>query len=302
MSHFFKKHKFHLMALSLCLFLLACFCLSPFAYKKMYVYRSVAESGYYDALQLEQYYSNSDITSEEIENITDEYTEEYMEYLHFDGQCLFFDIEHAPCETTEMQNAVVMIYNNVQAMNELVDLGAGVIDENYEFVFQGEDEYFQLFRAWGFKLKWNKASACFSGEFAIGMSLFFLIMRLINYAPNQSLSRMLNDLQSESYVQNLMRAAIMDASTALWDDFLSFFIETETILNLVQIVGILSTIIGSANIFVRVVKIVIDLLLPSVTDSLIVLYNAMINGRGAKLTCCWFPWRRDVVGTSLKVI
>ena len=49
-------------------------------------------------------------------------------------------------------------------------------------------------------------------------------------------------------------------------------------------------------------NVVMDLLLPSIADCRITLYNSILFNRGVGIIGCWFPWRGNSLGVSLSVI
>ena len=297
MFHFFSKYKFHTLAILLCVFMSLSFCIFSFYMPKI-VFAVQPTSSPEDTAT---YFSNNNYTEEEIDRYTIESTEIFYDALSYDGEFLTFDSTSVTPVSNEHNELVRMISANVDAMNELVREGVGYIDENYEFQPTVEDEYLQRYTAYNFKLKWNKASACLDGNFAIASSLFFLISKIYFNGEKFKIENSLDYLTDETFIDSLLETAENECLSLVASITFSTF-DLDAIYNIASTMIDFRAILTASNLYLKIINIIIFLLLPSIADCSIVLYNSLFFDRGAKIVGCWIPTRKDRLGVSLSVL
>lgn len=194
---------------------------------------------------------------------------------------------------------VSYIKNNIDLMNRLTDEEVGYITNDYEFEFFESDDYVELWRVWGFKLKWNKITANFDSNWATVFSLITLIITFGDFC------RDLNDavcaLSNEYVINDIILLAYNNTPGELTDSIIGLF-NNKVLGILASIVSIASGILSSGSLVYRIIKIVISFLMPSTIDSLLVLFNSLLFNAGVQLTACWIPTWWDKWGISIKSI
>ncbi|MBQ8295157.1 MAG: hypothetical protein IJX87_01850 [Clostridia bacterium] len=313
MLQYFKKNKFHILAMALCLFMLAFVSLTPFTYKTALADDYDWQSEY-TVEEVSSLYTNN-----ESESSVDE---KNFSYLRAVKNCISFDdYDHLVLDTGEAYSvadveAVEAVEKNIQAMNELADLGLGYINEDFEFVFDEEsNSFYQLAksRSLAFKLTWRKATLyCYDNDYATAISTLFLAVKLGTSLLTHSVTDMLTIYSNSFEVQNLLQNAnyyiYSDICSNINDEIFWEVINFNVGVNAeayYQIADIINKVLNSISkgcIFMTAFKIICDLILPSYLDCFITLYTTIHFGSGVKVSGCWWPSRRDTLGVSLEAI
>ena len=322
MNRTLKLNKLHFIALFLTLFMISFFGFSCFSYKK------VSADGYDDYYGTSEYtldeianlYSNGDLSEDAIEAGCGELTAGLQEYLFLDTDgYLHFDYDGSPDYNIE---AVFCVERNVNAMNELVDLGLGYIEDvSFEFILDpghslcGLDNQTRavsnFFEIYNFKLRWNKATISGNSQFAVVMGMVFLIADIGLVAQTTPLKRILLNLTEPATVQEILAEVVKElkkdlSHTALEFAVMNIFdeeINPNTIEMIAAIIGMAANYIHTGTAFTSAFKVIAGLFLPSMLDCLISMYLALFFDSGLNMIACWFPTRRDDVwGIALKPI
>ncbi len=197
-------------------------------------------------------------------------------------------------------SAVRMIRRNIAIMNELVLEEYGEINDDGEFYFYSTDGYVTRWRAWGFKLSWNKLQVNFDSDFAITFSIIFLILNIIN-----EVETLIDTINAINNNDELITEVILEAFYYLPIDIASTmvaFFSSEILGYLTNFGGWITDILTSANITRKVFQILISILLPSISDCIIVLYYALSEYSSINLGLCWIPTWKDKWGFSIKLL
>ena len=183
--------------------------------------------------------------------------------------------------------AVKMIRTNISIMNALYDEQLGYIDNNYEFIFTESDNYVAQWSAWDFKIKWNKLNVKFDRDFAITFSGLFLVANLVVQAT--SLYRTLNEISNNPGV---ISSVISDACDDIQISLLNQIAALQNNSSLTYAVNTVTTalqILSAGNVAYKVFEVIFGVLMPSIEDSLVVLYNSIKYSVGMSLQLCWIP-------------
>lgn len=239
---------------------------------------------YYDSHYIEMEMTEID---EKYGEIIYDYTIDAMNYV--DDEADLFDIA-----------AIRMIRRNIRVMNELVSEDCGEITDDGEFIFYAGDEYVEQWRAWGFRLRWNKFSVNFDSDFAILFSIVFLVPAIA--VEFGSLADTVQGIKTDD---DLISYVVMEAFYFLPIEIASqvvAFFSSDILSYLVSIGGWAVDILSSSNVAWKVFEIVYGILMPSISDCVIVLYYALAEYRGVELKLCWIPTWWDKWGLSIKTI
>lgn len=265
--------------------------------------------------------TGNDISDEYIEQIDEDMTELYLDYIYLDGNHIW--LETTPIEekygsiilredfTTDMIHiddeddyfhiaTVRMIHRNMGIMNDLVDDEDGYIDENFEFFFWNTPETTSRFRAWNFKLTWNKLNVNFDDDLSILVAMIALAIQSVFGVsdPDDAIS-VLN--REEDMVSDLIIDAIEEVPLGLYNKFLNFF-TLEILLDIASVVDVVSIILNNSSIVTKIVSIFFSVFFPSEEDCIYILYNCYVYNSSTKTQLCWIPTLRDRFGFKIEVI
>lgn len=270
--------------------------------------------------EADQYLSSIDISNDHIEEISNYIEANYIEYVHYDGWNIVFDMESfmeiygedfldeekydisrfSDEEIFEI-STLRMINENISLMNELVNEDYGFINENFEFVLYTEDEYVQQWRIWDFQLKWNKFTVNVDSDCAIALSIITLALRTLFHGWNiRSAIHALAD-EGDAIIVSVLQECIAVLPSDIVSGIVGLFADP-VISILANSFSILLTIAGNSSVFMKIISLVISITLPSIVDGVVVLYNACKYDKGAELKGCWIPRWRDKWGFSIKSI
>lgn len=197
--------------------------------------------------------------------------------------------------------ALKTITRNTDIMNRLVDAELGYINSDWEFVFYETDEYVEQWRVWGFKLSWNKITVNFDADFALIISVIFLLGNIFSISYDATdmldqLSRFTPDDLKEVFSDAMDVAPFilaLEADRLLTDDviyeFLDIFVACKKILT-------------KGTPVLTVISIVLDVILPSIENNMAVLINTIKYQTGVNFKMCWIPWFGDHFGFSVKTL
>jgi len=273
--------------------------------------------------ELETYLSGYDVSDEYIEEIDERVTEKYQGYIHMGDDASSY---HIACSETEVEArygdvifdetvesdtyvendddyfdiaAVRMIHKNIIIMNELVDEEYGEINEDFEFVFYETDEFVEQWRAWGFRLRWNKFSVNFDCDFAIVFSTVFMVFYMVKWClePSDALSY----LTDEDGVSRLIIDFCDTINRKAFEEIVTM-LSGEARVTVVKLILEIVTSVSGSKIALRILKIVLEMLMPSKEDCIVILYKAYATSCGMALTLCWIPTWWDKWGFSIKAI
>lgn len=254
---------------------------------------------------LESYLTNSDIAEEYIEEISSEIEDTYSKFLKHDSDGrLLLDV-NSISEEYYNEGTVDMISTNISIMNELVDEGVALINENSELEIIDED-FAQQWAYWGFSISWNKLCIKFDKDVALVFGFFFLTVAIYsNFSSVASIANYMANMDGSAQY-SMISAIILDATAMLPADIGSGivgYISNSWILSyLANILPIFLGAVSSANILGRVFAIILPIILPSIVDCVIIIYNALKYNKGVEIKICWIPWFGDKWGLSLKSI
>lgn len=268
----------------------------------------------------ESYLTGNNIPDSYIEEVDIYLVEKYQEYVHYDtfyiemetteveekyGE-IIYDYSIDTAEYVENEEdifdiaAVRMIRRNIKIMNELVLEEYGEITDEGEFIFYTTDEYVEQWRAWGFKLSWNKFSVNFDSDFATMFSIVFLVPAI--FVEFHSLTEIVNGIKNnDDLIGHVMMEAFFYLPIEIASDLVAFF-SSDILSYLVSLGGWAVDILTSSNVAWKVFEIVYGILMPSISDCVIVLYYAMAEYRGVELKLCWIPTWWDKWGFSIKTL
>jgi|GEM_PF-4049973 len=268
----------------------------------------------------ESYLTGNNIPDSYIEEVDIYLVEKYQEYVHYDtfyiemetteveekyGE-IIYDYSIDTAEYVENEEdifdiaAVRMIRRNIKIMNELVLEEYGEITDEGEFIFYTTDEYVEQWRAWGFKLSWNKFSVNFDSDFAIIFSIVFLIPAVL--VEFRSLADTVIGIKNnDDLIEYVVTEAFFYLPNEIASDLVAFF-SSDILGYLVSLGSWAVYILTSSNVAWKVFEIVYGILMPSISDCVIVLYYAMAEYRGVELKLCWIPTWWDKWGLSIKTL
>ncbi len=273
------------------------------------------------------YLTGNDISDEYIDEQTEEITQQYIEYVHFDDNnaskrkliidetpidrkygAIIYDEETDISEQIENEEdayniAVVrMIHKNVDAMNEMVDEELGHINDDYEFVFDVTDESYARFRCYNFKLSWNGVSFNGDSDAAILFGGLALVIRVIFNSVKKDFQNAITELHNKTgALETAINVSLESLQGDTFYQLLSFF-TNDTVYNLVNTCSFLIELFTGSVLIKKAIKIVIDHFTPTLLDGIIVLYQALKNYKGIQVKLCWRWSFRDSFGLSIKSI
>lgn len=268
----------------------------------------------------ESYLSGNLISDTYIEEVDEILVEKYEDYLYFDGPYIEMELTEIEEEyggiiydysidaidyVDEEEDlfdiaAVRMIRRNISVMNELVSEDCGEITDDGEFVFYADDQYVARWLCWDLQLKWNKYSVKFDSDFTIAFSIFFMIPALIT-----GINSFLETIRGISNREDLIIEAVMQSFFYIPTEFASQIVSyfTSDIMGyLVSAVSWAVDIALASNTVWKVFEIAYGILMPSITDCVVVLYNAIKEQRGSSFQLCWIPTWKDKWGVSIKTL
>lgn len=287
------------------------------------IYEDIQELGLdfegFEDGQADKYLSTYGMPDDYVDRIYDDIERTYGQYVSLDRDFIAFDMEpfrhtygnfldgsydlSILSEEEELEVLTLrMINQNISVMNELVQEGYGYIDENLEFVCDCEDdEYVQLWKVWKFVLRWNKFTFNGDSDVAIVASILTLAVRTIFYIDD--ILENIATLAEEG--DELLVSIFQECFLVLPSDIASGIVglfSDPVISILANSFSILLTLVGNSSLFIRLLKIVISIWFPSIVDGVVVLYNACKYGKGVEIKACWFPWKGDKYGVSIRSI
>jgi len=268
----------------------------------------------------DEYLTGYDLSDEYIEEVDSQVVEKYERFIYVD------EMEHIQMSTTEIEEkygdnikenmeasdfvedeseffdvaAVRMIRRNLKKMNELVDQDLGEITEDYEFVFYETDEYVEQWRMWNFKLTWYKVGAFFDSDVAILFSILLITPAIL--AEGINLSKTVSDIKNnEELIKFVIDEALLYLPTEIWAYIVSA-LSSELMGYIISACEWGLKILEASDKVWAVIKILYDILMPSVSDCALVLYNAAVRDRGVEIKLCWIPTWWDKWGLTFRSI
>lgn len=262
-----------------------------------------------------KYLTYPSVTDKYIEELEQDVEMEYYEYITFYSSELEFDFrnfkriygdnfldENYPIDESMYGeeelfeiSTLRMINKNITAMNELVKEDIGYINDSYEFVFF--DDYIELWALWNFSLKWNKLTLFMDSDAAIMWSLIVLGLRTIFHGYN--IKSTMASLSDDGALVAIVQECCLVLPSDLMSGFVGLF--TDPVISiLANSFSIILTMAGNANVFIKALQIVVSIVLPSIVDGVVVLYNACKYDKGIELKLCWIPTWKDKWGLSIK--
>ncbi len=268
----------------------------------------------------EQYLTGYDISESTMDGVENDVADKYWDYIYFEDDRIYMnntEIEEKyganiydytlDTETyvTDEEDyyeiaAVRMIRRNLDIMNELVDESYGEITEDGEFVFFESAETLARWRAWDFKLWWNKLEAKFDSDWTILLSIFFLGVHISELSKEMMLNQPETLFGNEETLQDLIGRACGVVGTTLAQDILSNI--SIIISTALTIISIADLILSNGSVVYKVVQIILKYMIPSLYDTLIVLSAAIACYKGMHLRLCWIPTRKDSWGCAIETI
>lgn len=268
--------------------------------------------------QADKYLSTYGMPDDYVDRIYDDIERTYGQYVSLRGDFIVFDMEpfihtygnfledsydlSILSEEGEFEvRTLRMINQNITFLNELVNEGYGYIDDNLEFVLTYEDDYVQQWRTWGRVWKWNKVTFFGDSDVAIAVSIVTLALRTIFHTKN--IFDTIKSLAEEG--DEVLVAIFQECFLVLPSDIASGIVglfSDPVISILANSFSILLTIFENSLPFKKILKILLSIALPSIVDGVVVLYNACKYGKGVEVKACWFPWKGDKLGASIRCI
>ena len=305
MKHIFTKLKMSVTALTLCFVTLVSLALMPFC-RRIVVF---ADGSINNIDYVESLYTNGGMTDEELAEGELEINETYGQFLAFNEEDELTFSENIQSMDGLDPEIVEMIQNNVDAMNFLVEEGVGYINSDAEFVFTETDEYFQQFRSWGFNLRWNRMWASYDKDYATIFAIFFLAVSLKGIVgdfikkPQQidgsQIAAYVND---KSTLETLIYEARRTAMASGLRSEIANFVKDQRLATLYLLVGEATSLVAGSTLFGKILKVALAFISPSISDCLLILYNAGRFQKGVSVTVCWIPTRRDRLGVTFKTL
>jgi hypothetical protein len=252
--------------------------------------------------ELMQYYTNGGYSEAEADQFARELEVVFGEAISIESGYIVFDPDNVEPTMDNHEELVEFITANVNAINQLVEEGVGCVDDYGEFHPSISDEYAMRYAAWNFKLKWNRVSVNLFGDFATASSLILLMAKIYFHGQSFSVKEDFGALEDRDYLEDLIHIAYNDGCSAYIQSKIAVIDELATINSIYSTFMAIKNIVQSANLYLKIINVVMDLLLPSIADCLITLYNSILFNRGVGIIGCWFPWRGNSLGVSLSVI
>ena len=247
---------------------------------------------------LESYLTNSDVSEEQIAE-TDRLVEErFYDKLYRDEYGhLYLDTSDVD-ETDDFDVATAqMIEQNLAAMNAMVDEGVAYIDDSYELVVIGDDDFLQQWSAWGFKLSWNKVTVNMDKDYAILFSSICLVVNVVTISYN--IKNLAKNISDKNGMKDVLYAALNVLPSDISRYIVAFF-TNDAIATLLETLCAAVQLLISSNPIVTVLSIVLSYIVPGLVDSVVVLYNACRYNKGMYVKFCWLPWFGDHWGLTIK--
>lgn len=269
--------------------------------------------------QADKYLSTYGMPDDYIDRIYDDIERTYGQYVSLRGDFIVFDMEPFERmygdflndaydmsdlhENEEFEVCTLrMINRNISIMNELVEEGYGYINGNLEIAFDCEDDdYVQQWKLWNPIIRWNKIVFNGDSDVAIVVSILTLAGRTLLHIGN--ILENIASLAEEG--DELLVSIFQECYLVLPSDIASGIVGlfTDPVISiLANSFSILLTLAENSSLFIRILKIIISIALPSIVDGIVVLYNACKFGRGVEIKGCWFPWKGDKYGVSIRSI
>ena len=212
-------------------------------------------------------------------------------HLHFDKSGLIFssDFDTASAD---------MVDRNVKLMNEIVDEGLGHINKDKELVPEQNEELSEAWEVWGFYLKWNKVGAKFDYHYA---KVFSIIGLTANVFLNiKGMAALAEKVDENGVLASIITDLLVKLPTSIAAGMVGYF---NSILGyLCNFVPIVIGVVSASGPVGIILEIILPILLPSIVDCAVVLYNACRHNKGCEVKFCWIPWFKDKWGLSLKSI
>ncbi len=270
------------------------------------------------------YLTGNDISDEYIDEQTEEITQQYIEYVHFDDNnaskrkliidetpidmkygAIIYEEEIDISEQIENEEdayniAVIrMIHKNVNAMNQMVEEELGYINDDYEFEFNETDESYARWRMNKPIWSWNCVRIPADSDWAIFFASFFLFFKT---AFNTVVSCMeAFDSLKTKYEQlaDKIQYALFYVPNDIATQMVAFFSNT-MVSSLIGICSWVLQVVSSTHPFLRALFIIVDICTPSLLDCIVILYNAALN-RSINVKICWIPTWWDNWGISIQI-
>lgn len=269
--------------------------------------------------QADKYLSTYGMPDDYVDRIYNDIERTYGQYVSLRGDFIVFDMEpfermygdflndaYDMSDLHENEEFEVrtlrMINQNMSVMNELVEEGYGYINENLEFVFDCEDdEYVQLWKVWNFVPRWNKFTFNGDSDVAIAVSIVTLALRTIFYGYDfkSSVKRLAEE--GDAVLVSIFRECFAILPSDIAGGIVGLFSDP-VISILANSFSILITMLENSSLLGKIFSLLISIVLPSIVDGVVVLYNACKYGRGIEIKACWFPWKGDKYGASIRSI
>ena len=248
---------------------------------------------------LESKLSNSSITNDYVDEVSEEIEVIYEQYISYDSnEHMYLKIDEIPEEYYD-ESTIEMIETNIYIMNQLVDEGVAMYDSQNELEIIN-DEFAQQWAAWGFQISWNKLSVNFDKDFA---KMFAFGCLAANVTLNiNSVKSLANYIGKDGFVSAILVDAFTYLPADIGSGIVSYFTNSTVLGYLCDIFPIMVGCLTSSSIAGIVLSIIMPILLPSIVDCVIVLYNACRYNKGVNLKICWIPWFGDKWGLSLSSI
>ncbi len=256
------------------------------------------------------YLTGNDISDEYIDEQTEEITQQYIEYVHFDDNnaskrkliidetpidrkygAIIYDEETDISEQIENEEdayniAVVrMIHKNVDAMNEMVDEELGHINDDYEFVPDVNDNSYERWKFFGFRLTWTALTFNCDSDFAILFAGITLFVQLLFQAKD--FAKALNTMRT----QTEKLALVIDTALNKLPNNIMYqmilFYSNDVVSDIINICALFVEVFTGSALAKKAVNIILNHLAPSVVDCIVVMYNAIKDYRGMQVKFCW---------------